>query len=64
MSRVEEAELIEHIDASDPKPFRFQGWLGKRVTTSYGIGYDFDAARLELADAHAGLADARPRSRG
>lgn len=50
VSLVEEAELIEHIDASDPKLFRFQGWLGKRVTTSYGIGYDFDAARLELAD--------------
>ncbi|TPG07517.1 alpha-ketoglutarate-dependent dioxygenase AlkB [Sphingomonas oligophenolica] len=50
VSRVEEIGLIERIDATDPEPFRFQGWLGKRLTTSYGIGYDFDAARLELAE--------------
>jgi alkylated DNA repair dioxygenase AlkB len=38
----EEAELIAAIDASDLTPFRFHGWLGKRLTASYGWRYDFD----------------------
>lgn len=50
ISSAEESELIERIDATALAPFRFQGWLGKRLTTSYGIGYDFDAGRLEPAD--------------
>ena len=41
---AEEAELIAHIDASDLAPFRFQGWLGKRLTHSFGWRYDFDTA--------------------
>ena len=43
---AEEAALIAQIDAADLAPFRFQGWLGKRLTHSYGWRYDFDAARL------------------
>ena len=43
---AEEAELIAHIDASDLAPFRFQGWLGKRLTRSFGWSYDFDTARF------------------
>ena len=34
--------LIQAIDAVDLAPFRFQGWLGKRLTASFGWRYDFD----------------------
>lgn len=37
--------LIDRIDASDLAPFRFQGWTGKRMTSSFGWSYDFDAGR-------------------
>jgi alkylated DNA repair protein (DNA oxidative demethylase) len=40
----EEAMLIAAIDASGLAPFRFQGWLGKRLTASFGWSYHFDAA--------------------
>jgi len=43
---AEEADLIAHIDASELAPFRFQGWLGKRLTHSFGWRYDFDTARF------------------
>jgi len=46
----EEAALIACIDAADLAPFRFQGWLGKRLTQSYGWRYDFDTARLSQGD--------------
>jgi len=39
---AEEAELIAAIDAEDLAPFRFQGWVGKRLTASFGWRYDFD----------------------
>jgi alkylated DNA repair dioxygenase AlkB len=45
----EEAELIARIDASDLAPFRFQGWLGKRLTHSFGWRYDFDTAHFAEA---------------
>lgn len=38
----EEAALIALIDAVELEPFRFQGWLGKRLTRSFGWTYDFD----------------------
>ena len=47
---AEEAELIARIDASDLAPFRFQGWLGKRLTLSFGWRYDFDTARFTEAE--------------
>ncbi|TGX43483.1 alpha-ketoglutarate-dependent dioxygenase AlkB [Sphingomonas naasensis] len=40
----EEAGLIARIDGEQLQPFRFQGWLGKRLTTSFGWRYDFDDA--------------------
>jgi alkylated DNA repair protein (DNA oxidative demethylase) len=41
----EEHMLIRHIDASDLTPFQFQGWTGKRLTTSFGWSYDFELGR-------------------
>lgn len=43
---AEEAALIAAIDATDPTPFRFQGWLGKRLTSSFGWSYDFDRGTM------------------
>ena len=40
----EERSLIASIDAAELSPFRFHGWLGKRLTISYGWRYDFDDA--------------------
>jgi alkylated DNA repair dioxygenase AlkB len=42
----EEASMIAAIDATDLSPFRFQGWTGKRLTTSYGWTYHFDTGRM------------------
>ena len=46
VSAVEEATLIAAIDATPLAPFRFQGWLGKRLTHSFGWHYDFDGGGL------------------
>ncbi len=40
----EEQALTARIDATALAPFRFQGWLGKRLTTSFGWRYDFENA--------------------
>jgi hypothetical protein len=48
--------LIERIDATDPTPFRFQGWTGKRLTTSFGWSYDFKVGRAEGRSANTRLA--------
>jgi alkylated DNA repair dioxygenase AlkB len=40
----EEAQLLAAIDGLELTPFRFQGWIGKRLTTSFGWRYDFDDA--------------------
>jgi len=50
IDRDEEATLIERIDATDPTPFKFQGWTGKRLTTSFGWAYDFEAGRPVAAE--------------
>lgn len=47
----EEAALIAHVKAQPLEPFRFQGWVGKRLTTSFGWNYDFDNARFGPAEA-------------
>ncbi|MFV0624594.1 alpha-ketoglutarate-dependent dioxygenase AlkB [Sphingomonas sp. ac-8] len=47
---AEEAALIAAIDACDLTPFRFQGWTGKRLTTSFGWSYDFERGGI-AADA-------------
>src|ERR1051325_9716979 len=44
ISAGEEAVLIAAIEGFGLTPFRFQGWLGKRVTVSFGWAYDFDKA--------------------
>lgn len=46
----EERDLISRIDATDLTPFRFQGWEGKRLTTSFGYNYDFDTQRVARAE--------------
>jgi DNA oxidative demethylase len=48
---AEERALIASIDAAELTPFRFHGWLGKRLTASYGWRYDFDNASFGPADA-------------
>jgi alkylated DNA repair protein (DNA oxidative demethylase) len=45
IDRAEERMLIERIDATDLAPFRFQGWTGKRLTTSFGWSYDFEVGK-------------------
>jgi alkylated DNA repair protein (DNA oxidative demethylase) len=47
----EEQALIGATDAAEPSPFRFHGWLGKRLTVSYGWQYDFDTADFGPTDA-------------
>jgi alkylated DNA repair dioxygenase AlkB len=42
----EEAEIATHIDAAPLAPFRFGPWTGKRLTCSYGSGYDYERGRL------------------
>lgn len=39
---AEEQALIARIAAVELAPFRFQGWLGKRLTASFGWRYDFE----------------------
>ncbi|SMF61077.1 alpha-ketoglutarate-dependent dioxygenase AlkB [Allosphingosinicella indica] len=46
----EEEALKREIDASGLAPFRFQQWLGKRLTASYGWHYDFERQRLAPAN--------------
>jgi alkylated DNA repair protein (DNA oxidative demethylase) len=50
VDRDEELMLIEQIDATGPTPFKFQGWTGKRLTTSFGWAYDFEAGRPVAAE--------------
>ena len=46
----EEQMLVASIDAAELSPFRFHGWLGKRLTASYGWHYDFDDASFARAE--------------
>src|ERR1700754_1308721 len=46
---AEEIALVAEIDASGLAPFRFQGWLGKRLTASFGWRYDFEDASFAPA---------------
>ena len=50
ISREEELRLIAGIDTTALEPFRFQGWLGKRLTSSFGWRYDFEHARFGPTD--------------
>ena len=46
----EERSLIAAIDATELEPFRFQGWTGKRLTSSFGWHYDFETSQVARAD--------------
>lgn len=50
VTEAEEARLVAAIDATALTPFRFQGWTGKRLTTSFGWHYDFDRGQVGRAD--------------
>ncbi|PNG25278.1 alpha-ketoglutarate-dependent dioxygenase AlkB [Methylocella silvestris] len=50
VSPAAERTLIGAIDAAHLSPFRFQGWLGKRVTASFGWRYDFENASFGPAE--------------
>jgi len=47
----EEQALIGAISAAELSPFRFHGWLGKRLNASYGWRYDFDTGGFDPTDA-------------
>lgn len=49
VTHAEEHKLIAAIDECQLAPFRFQGWEGKRLTTSFGFNYDFDTHRVARA---------------
>lgn len=46
----EHDELIRSLEVADLTPFRFQGWMGKRKTKTFGWRYDFDDASFLPAD--------------
>lgn len=50
IGEAEERELLDRLQAMDLSPFKFQGWLGKRKTHSFGWRYDFDDASFTAAD--------------
>jgi DNA oxidative demethylase len=50
VTTVEEQRLIALINAVKLSPFRYRGWLGKRLTASFGWRYDFDDASLQPTD--------------
>ena len=50
ITAAEEAKLIARIDAQSLTPFKFQGWTGKQLTTSFGWHYDFDRAHFGPTD--------------
>lgn len=45
-----ESRMLVAIDSLSLLPFRFQGWLGKRLTASFGWRYDFDDASFRETD--------------
>ena len=51
VTSAEERTLIVGVNAAELSPFQFHGWLGKRLTTSYGWRYDFDDASFAPSEA-------------
>lgn len=49
LSATEETQLSARLDAAPLAPFQFGQWEGKRLTVSYGSGYDFSRGRLAEA---------------
>lgn len=50
ISTDEEETLIRAIEKLDLAPFKFQGWVGKRLTRTFGWRYDFDDRSFEAAE--------------
>ena len=50
IARSEEIALLASIDGIELSPFRFHGWLGRRLTASFGWRYDFDTHSVGPAD--------------
>jgi alkylated DNA repair protein (DNA oxidative demethylase) len=50
LTPAEEAALIDRLSDVGLSPFRFQNWLGKRETASFGWRYDFTDASFSSAD--------------
>ena len=50
ITAAEEAALISRLDTVEVTPFRFQGWLGKRLTASFGWRYDFENGSFDTAE--------------
>lgn len=46
----EARQLIERVCAEELSPFRFHGWIGKRLTRTFGWRYDFDDASFAPAE--------------
>lgn len=46
-----EAALIALFQTLPLTPFRFQGWIGKRLTLSFGWSYDFEGGGLARGEA-------------
>lgn len=46
VSPQDEDALSAAIDAAPLKPFRFHQWEGKRLTASYGFGYDYGRGQV------------------
>lgn len=46
----EERELVEHFSKAELSPFRFHGWTGKRLTSTFGWRYDFDDSSFAPAE--------------
>jgi alkylated DNA repair dioxygenase AlkB len=69
----EEHDLAAAVDTAPLTPFRFHQWEGKRLTASYGRGYDFVRSEVveapplpvwlrDFADRAAGHAEINPES--
>ena len=50
IGRDEESELLDRLGVMELAPFRFQGWIGKRKTMSFGWRYYFDDASFRPAE--------------
>lgn len=65
VTAAEETALFARLEQVAVSPFRFQGWLGKRQTASFGWHYDFDKASFgEAAAIPAFLLPLRDRAAG
>jgi alkylated DNA repair dioxygenase AlkB len=51
LTASEESDLIARLDGSDLTPFRFQQWVGKRLSRSFGWSYDFESGAFTPTDA-------------